>query len=278
MAARRQAQTQAPGVQHEHGGGRSQGPAHGQGIGVGLYLLTVGGGPPGRTAGPVIATPPSLRDAVKTAAGTGTGGQSPQSYVVTLPTYSAGDLVILHVLWNSGSLGVPATPSGWTRPQVAVQSGAGSSVKTSVFTRVMAGNEGSTVTVSEASFSQAGFSAAASSWRPVNQAGPIPSANGASSGGSLTGTWTGGAVTIPATGCLVATVVTAQTSTDFVPTNPATLAYDFLDSSGVIFGTSYRFGLATYQPAALGSNAASGTLVGGDVCHWGGIGLALQGV
>lgn len=45
-AARRQGQTQAPGAP----GGKSQGPAHGQGLGLGLYLLTTGS-PPGAAGG-----------------------------------------------------------------------------------------------------------------------------------------------------------------------------------------------------------------------------------
>lgn len=41
-----------PPVTHEHGPRKSQGPTHGQGVGLGLYLLTIGAKPPGHQQGP----------------------------------------------------------------------------------------------------------------------------------------------------------------------------------------------------------------------------------
>lgn len=265
-------------VTREHGPDKSQGPSHGQGIGLGLYLLTIGSKPPGQQHGPVGAAP-TMRNSVKTAAAsTGGGGSSPQSYVVTLPTYHVGDVVLLHVLWESGSLGGPLSPAGWTAPQARRQAGSSSGLTISAFVRVMNGTEGTTVTVQENSFSGANASAAASSWQGAS-ASPVAASSSGSSSGANVSTWTGGAVTIATSSpCAATAMVAASTASDFTLTGGATLAYDYLDSSGIVGGVSnWRFGLPMIPVAAAGTYTLSGAYSPTDSTRFGAISLALQG-
>ena len=98
---------------------------------------------------------PSIRDYVETAAASGTAGVNPQTYTVTLPTYSAGDLVVIHLLINAGDLGQPSAPAGWTLQSGWAVSGSGVSVQTGTFTRIMDGSEGTTVTFSRSTLAAA---------------------------------------------------------------------------------------------------------------------------
>ena len=272
MSARHQGQTAT--LPRQHGGGKSRGRGHGQAVGVGLYLLAAGA-PAGRA--PDVVPAPLVSATAKTAAAAGQAGVNPQSYTITLPAYSAGDLVLVHVLWGSGALGHPATPAGWTLQSSAQQSGSGVGITTSLFSRLMTGGEGTTLAVTEATSTGATFSAAASTWQRVNASTPVAAANGATSGSSLTGTWTGGSVSVPGPGYLVATAVTAQITNDLVPAAPAALSYDFLDSSLIVNNQSYRFGLAAYAPPVSGPYAASGGFASAGIGNWGGVAVALKG-
>lgn len=281
LSTRRQAQAQPPGVQHGRGAGKSQGPAHGQGLGLGLYLLTVGAPSPGQEARSPQALPPALRDAVATAAAQGVNGTSPQSYAVTLPTYQAGDFVIVHVLWDRGSGSDPLTPTGWTL-SASVQSGAGTTVNTFVYTRTMTGSEGATLTVQSNTASQAHFVGCASSWHHVSASAPVDQSVSATSGNAGSATWNPGALTVPGGNPrMVAAVVTAivgGSATDIVPTDPATLAYDFLDSSHKVSQFQFpRLALAAYTPSTAGAATISGGFTSGGSANWGTNGLVVQG-
>jgi hypothetical protein len=221
-----------------------------------------------------------MRDSTKTAAAAGQAGVNPQSYVVTLPTYRPGDLVILHVLWNSGISGSPTTPTGWTLPFPSQQSGSGTSIRTYVYTRIMAASDGATVTVQEPTAFGATFSAAASSWTHGSPSAPIASSNGTSSGSSGSATWTGGSVTVPAgAASAVATVVTAQVGTDdVIATAPAVLAYNYNDTSHIVNGgVNFHFAIGSYLPVTSGAASAGGTFTAGHLAGYGAIGLVLAG-
>lgn len=132
----------APPVTHEHGPSKSQGPQHGQGLGVGLALLAVGGKPPGQQG----AVPPAAPVYSNTAI-TPTPGSSAASLVVTLPTYSAGDLVVVQITGGMGFSDNTASAAGWTQ-QVSFHPANRNTNLIAVFTRRMTGSEGATVTFS----------------------------------------------------------------------------------------------------------------------------------
>ena len=258
-------------------GGKSQGPAHGQGLGLGLYLLTMGGSSPGQQKKTATTIAPTLRASTKTAAAAGQPGVNPQSYTITLPTYVAGDLGVIHLLWKSGILGSPSTPTGWTL-QGSQQSGSGTPLVTYVYTRLMTGTEGTTVTVTEGTPFVSTFSAAASSWRNVNGQTPVLAAVGNSSGSVTSTTWTAaGLVSTGTQPCAIVAVLTEQGSDDIVPTNPAATGYDYLDTSQVVTNANFRFADAAYVATSAGTYSISGGFTAGASDYWGVIGLVLKG-
>lgn len=81
---------------------------------------------------------------VGTPAGSGTTATT--SFTATLPTYSSGDLVYLHVYgsWSSGSTVTPSLPAGWVIERTVTPS---ASVNIFLASKMMDGSEGSTVVV-----------------------------------------------------------------------------------------------------------------------------------
>lgn len=150
------------------------------------------------TAAPVVATAPTMRDFAVTPAvkwpGFSTPGSS-QFVDVILPTYVVGDVVVIHLHVNSGSVDPPATPAGWALRSAWVPAGSGGSLLTGTFTRTMTGTEGTAVRVFGQSIIQNpwAFQAVASSWRNVTSV-TLASSN-SSGAGSVSATWTLGPLT-----------------------------------------------------------------------------------
>lgn len=140
---------------------------------------------------------PAISNYAVTAAFHGNPGTNPQTYDVTLPTYSAGDFVIIHLLINAGDLGQPPTPTGWTIQGGGwTYSGTGTSVQTGTFTRVMDGSEGTTVHYSKSTFNAYNWKAVASSWANVDSTTPVATSSSNTSGAGVhTLTWTIGTIT-----------------------------------------------------------------------------------
>src|SRR4051794_22130295 len=107
---------------------------------------------------------PAIRNYIATAAKAGTPGVNPQTYDVTLPTYVAGDLVVVHLLINAGDVNHPGTPTGWTLQDAWRVSGSGASVQTATFTRIMDGSEGTTVHFAQPVFLAYNWRGVVSSW------------------------------------------------------------------------------------------------------------------
>lgn len=220
---------------------------------------------------------PAIREYVATAAAAGTAGVNPQTYDVTLPTYSAGDLVIIHLLINAQDLGQPSVPIGWTLQDAWIASGTGAAVKTATYTRIMDGSEGSTVHFSKSTFNDYHWKAVASAWENVSSGDPVSAASSNTSGyGVRSTTWALGPISggftdvdgaywggqylrlnsddgVSYTEIGTLTVQLIHTSDDI--TTAFAAEYDVLDTSGLLVGdASFRHILAR-QAVAPGSGA-----------------------
>jgi hypothetical protein len=137
---------------------------------------------------PVIP-PPTTDHYVFTAPFAGTAGINPQQYTVTLPTYAAGDLVLIHIHINAQDLGVADTPAGWTLVSGGwTVAGGGSPLKTALFARFMTGTEGASVLFSRGTAYQYSWHAVASVWHGVDSL--TAASNNTSGAGSVSTMWT----------------------------------------------------------------------------------------
>jgi hypothetical protein len=203
---------------------------------------------------------PAIRDYVETAAARGTGGTSPQSYDVTLPTFDAGDLCIIHLAINATSFAAPGAPTGWTQQDNWIVAGSGLAIKTATFTRIMDGTEGATVHFSEVSFFEYRWKGVASSWQDVDASTPVSTPSSATSNIGQMSTWALGTISGTFTGAghaywggqylkvnsndgisytEMATLTTQLIDTGATDISTAFAAdYDVLDSSGLVSGTT----------------------------------------
>lgn len=203
---------------------------------------------------------PAMRAYVATAAHRGTAGTSPQTYDVTLPTFVAGDLCIIHLAINSIPGGFPSPSTGWTQQNGWVEFGAGTAQITATFTRIMDGTEGTTVHFSFASFFQFSWKAVASSWQDVDATTPVSTPSSDTSNAFLSTAWTLGTISGGFTPGLQAKwggqYLKVNSNDGLSYTEMGTLSvllsdsgatdittafaadYDVLDSSGLVSGTS----------------------------------------
>lgn len=220
---------------------------------------------------------PSILDYVATPAQAGTLGVNPQTYTVTLPAYSAGDLVVIHLVIDAGDLDHPGTPFGWTLRSGWTVSGGGVAVQTATFTRIMDGSEGTTVTFSKATGIQYNWKAVASSWQHVDGTTPVGVASNNTSGGGVnSATWTLGTLTGGFTGGASESwggeylklnsddgvsfteigTLTVELDASTVDITTAFAAdYDVLDTSGHLVGSSPFRLILVRQATAPGSGA-----------------------
>ena len=125
---------------------KSQAPLHGQGIGLGLAILSLGSKPGGQQGqGPNVGPVPSFHNATTTAIQNGGGATT---YALTMPTYSAGDIVLACFSCTLGFNDNNVSATGWTKIVDRTMDNVSSGHRLFVLQRVMAGNEGASVTFS----------------------------------------------------------------------------------------------------------------------------------
>lgn len=117
--------------------GKSQGPLHGQGIGVGLIMLSLGGNATQKGGS-------ASRPLVTSTATTARPGGSVGSLAVNLPTYVANQWVVVNLAGKFLTSTDTASAAGWTAAGVVAS---GQRILFG-FYRKMTGSEGSTVTFS----------------------------------------------------------------------------------------------------------------------------------
>jgi hypothetical protein len=219
---------------------------------------------------------PSIRDYIATAAKAGIAGSSPQFYDITLPTYAAGDLVVIHLLINAGNLGTPDPLTGWTLQDAYIACGSGTSVKTATYTRIMDGSEGSTVHIVATTFNAYNWKAVASSWQHVDATTPVAAVSSNTSGSAVhTTTWSLGTLSGAFTAGLEAywggqylklnsddgisnTEIGTLTVQLFNATDITTAFaadYDVLDASGLLVGANQFRHVLARQANFSGSGA-----------------------
>jgi hypothetical protein len=215
-----------------------------------------------------------MRAVVDTPGKAGTAGVSPQTYVVNLPTYVAGDVMIVQLLVFANDLGVPDSPVGWTLQGGWAVSGSGTPIKTATFTRVMTGSEGSTLTFSKSTGYAYNWKAVASSWQGVDSVTPIEAATSNSSGGgTVSPSWSFGPMA--AGGGSVREVVGVLTmqqlfsGDDITTSGAAAPAYEFTDTHTVLSTGTFRLALEHYSASVSGSYAISGGFTAGHQDYWG---------
>lgn len=118
---------------------KSRAPEHSQGLGVGLAILTAGGKPGGQQGGARPSAAPAFSASATTARQSNVG-----SLAVTLPTYAAGNVVLILLYGRFLNNTDTASSAGWTQQGRQAN---GQEIMWA-FSRVMSGSEGATATFS----------------------------------------------------------------------------------------------------------------------------------
>lgn len=231
---------------------KSQAPAHGQGLGIGLAILTAGGKPGGQQGGGGRVGPPVYQASTNTLRPAGNVG----SLAVNLPTYVAGNLVVVNLCGDFLLATDTASAAGWTQDGVVAQ---GQRILFA-FHRLMDGSEGATVTFTFNNSFERPFAVAATysgvtgveATKPTNLQTP-----------SLT--WSVGPVTTTAANELIVTFGFAEGS-DFTTVNGgATKRIDVTSLGGG--GSDAAAMIADLSAPAAGNYSMSGATAGSTAIH-----------
>lgn len=125
------------GVASSQAPAHSEAALHGQGLGLGLGII-VGGASGGQQGGGGHVGPPTYQASTNTLRPGGNVG----SLAVNLPTYAAGNMVVINLCGDFLLATDTATAAGWTQDGVVAN---GQRILFA-FHRLMTGNEGTTVT------------------------------------------------------------------------------------------------------------------------------------
>lgn len=242
------------------GSSKSQAPFHGQGIGIGLALLTAGSNPGAHTQKGTVGAAPTLKNTVATTM----PGVASTTFAITLPTYAAGDLVLINVAGGWSDFAHTGTGSipGWTQQF----HGFPNQIPHFVFYRVMNGTEGATVTLTQSSSAQPG--AIATSYTGVKASGTIETSSPSNVTQSGT-TWSVGPITTTQAPDMVCTFAMTILGTTITTNTYGTSEYGQSPTSVPSVSTLYLFdhaepatGSFSNGGACPGNAGASAVMVG----------------